>query len=314
MLKFYIFSKDSVSYKRYKIFSVKRLFIFLIIQIIIAFILINLISKVYHTPKEKKLEEKISYLLVEYKDVNNRLRNIDYLLSNIRDYDSVIYTALFDYIPNTKDKFKSYYLEDTLSNEYLDMVNSTNQRITTLEDKLEKQKYILADVFNKTKTKEDMISHIPAIQPVSNKDLKYTSSGWGYRIHPIYKIKLFHYGMDFVIKEGTKVFATGDAKVVSIQNDKRGYGNSIILDHGYGYKTLYGHLSKINVKVNQKVKRGDVIALSGNTGTSTGPHLHYEVLKDNKKINPINFYFNDLSIDQYSKMIEISSKIMKSLD
>jgi len=314
MLKFFIFSKDRVSYVRYKIFSFKRLLFFLLIQIIIAFIFINLISTFYRTSKEKKLEEKITYLLTEYQDVNNRLMNIDYLLGNIKDYDSVIYTALFDYVPNEKEKFESYYLEDSLNNEYLDMVNSTNQRITTLEDKLEKQKYILADVFNKTKTKEDMISHIPSIQPVSNKDLKYTSSGWGFRIHPIYRIKLFHYGMDFVIKEGTDVFATGDAKVISIQKDKRGYGNSVILDHGYGYKTLYGHLNKIKVKVNQKIKRGEVIAFSGNTGTSTGPHLHYEVLKDNKKINPINFYFNDLSIDQYSKMIEISSKIMKSLD
>ena len=159
-----------------------------------------------------------------------------------------------------------------------------------------------------------MLASIPAIQPVSNKDLSRMASGYGPRIHPIYKTKKFHAGMDFSAKTGTPIYATGDGKIFKVRKSRKGYGNHVIINHGYGYKTLYAHMSKYTVKKGQKVKRGDVIGYVGNTGTSVAPHLHYEVHKDEKKINPVNFYYNDLTAEQYEKMLEISSQNNQSFD
>jgi len=159
-----------------------------------------------------------------------------------------------------------------------------------------------------------MLASLPAIQPVSNEDLTRMASGYGYRIDPHYKVRKLHTGMDFTAKTGTPIYATGDGKVVVADRKSRGYGNHVRISHGYGYITLYAHMSKMAVKVGQKVKRGDVIGYVGNTGKSKGPHCHYEVRKNNKPINPINFYFNDLTPEQYAKMIELSNDPTQSLD
>jgi murein DD-endopeptidase MepM/ murein hydrolase activator NlpD len=159
-----------------------------------------------------------------------------------------------------------------------------------------------------------MLASIPAIQPVPNKNLKRASSGYGYRMHPIYKVRKMHWGMDFSAPTGTEIFATGDGTVTKVDKGRRGYGKHVVIDHGYGYKTLYAHMSEIDVRRGQKVKRGDVIGLVGNTGISSAPHLHYEVMKDGKKINPANFYFNDLTPEEYDFMIEISSSVNQSFD
>jgi murein DD-endopeptidase MepM/ murein hydrolase activator NlpD len=163
-------------------------------------------------------------------------------------------------------------------------------------------------------SKEKMLSSIPAIQPISNKDLERTASGWGYRIHPIYKIKKFHYGIDFTAPIGTDIYSTGDGIVEQTESSQRGYGNSIIIDHGFGMKTLYAHLDRFNVRKGQKVKRGDIIGFVGNSGLSTAPHLHYEVLRNNEKVNPINYFFNDLTADEYDRMIELSMLPGQSFD
>ena len=155
---------------------------------------------------------------------------------------------------------------------------------------------------------------MPAIQPVSNKDLSRMASGYGYRIHPIYKTNKFHAGMDFSAKSGTPIYATGDGIIHKVRRSKRGYGNHVIIDHGFGYKTLYAHMSKYTVARGQRIKRGDVIGYVGSTGTSVAPHLHYEVHKDGKKINPVNFYYNDLTPAQYEKMLEISCQNNQSFD
>lgn len=163
--------------------------------------------------------------------------------------------------------------------------------------------------------KEEMLRSIPAIMPISNKDLTRTASGWGYRIHPIYKIRRFHYGMDFTAPTGTEVYSTGDGTIAGIKSSKRGLGNHIIIDHGFGYQTVYAHLDRFNkLRVGQKVKRGDVIGFVGSTGLSTAPHLHYEVHLNGKKVDPVNYYFNDLSPEEYERMIELSMRSGQSFD
>ena len=159
-----------------------------------------------------------------------------------------------------------------------------------------------------------MLASIPAIQPVSNKDLSRMASGFGYRIHPIYKTRRLHAGMDFSAKTGTPIYATGDGKIFKVSKTRKGYGNYVIIDHGYGYKTLYAHMSKFIVKKGQSVKRGETIGFVGNTGTSVAPHLHYEVHKNGRKIDPVNFYYNDLNAEEYEKMRIISSQSNQSFD
>ncbi len=190
--------------------------------------------------------------------------------------------------------------------------------MTKRVDRLSKQLYIQSksydEVWDLLKNKANMLASIPAIQPVANKDLKHVASGYGMRMHPIYKTVKMHTGMDFTAPVGTEIYATGNGTVSKIEMNGRGYGHNIIINHGYGYETLYGHLSRIVVRLGQKVKRGDLIAYVGNSGSSTGPHLHYEVRKHGNPINPVNFYYNDLTPEEYEKVLEISSMPGQSFD
>mgnify|MGYP003291932265 CR=1 FL=1 len=186
-----------------------------------------------------------------------------------------------------------------------DLVISISQRVDLLEKKLYIQSRSFDDVVGMYRENEKRIACIPAIQPVSNKDLKRTASGYGYRIDPVYHVRKLHSGMDFACPSGTPVYATGNGKVVYAKW-KTGYGNCVDIDHGYGYLTRYAHLKKIDVKVNQTVTRGEVIGQVGSTGKSTGPHLHYEVLVNNRNVNPVNFYFMDLNAEKYDEMVQMS--------
>ena len=169
-------------------------------------------------------------------------------------------------------------------------------------------------VFEMVKNKSDMLAAIPAIQPIANKKLTRLASGFGSRIHPIYKVSKMHTGMDFTAPKGTEIYATGNGLVEAADKDRRGYGNHVIIDHGFGYQTLYAHMKNLIVRKGQRVKRGEVIGYVGNTGASVGPHLHYEVIKNKVKINPINFYYNDLTPEQYDQMLKISSLANQSFD
>ena len=207
-------------------------------------------------------------------------------------------------------------------NRYKDIRNFSNTELVIeaakKADKLSKQLYIQSKSFDEVidlaKNKADMLASIPAIQPIANKDLSRMASGYGYRLHPIYKTRRLHTGMDFTAPQGTPIYATGDGKVAKVRRSRRGYGNHVIIDHSYGYQTLYAHMTKYIVYRGQKVKRGEIIGYVGSSGTSVAPHLHYEVMKNKRKINPVNYYYNDLSPEEYEKMLEISSQNNQSFD
>jgi len=316
-MKFYTYQKGSVSYKRFKFLRPKFLVYFFLIQICIAVSILFAISTFYDTPKEKKLKEDISFLLHEFDEVNQRVIESEAVLQQIKENDSIIYKSIFDISDVTAKEFEVYY-DNMDMNDYDSIVNSTNERISRLDQGLEKESYILNNLVQTAYDHQEMLTHIPAIQPIDNDDLKRTASGWGYRIHPIYKIRKFHYGLDFTAKTGTPIYSTADGKIQyaikATEKASQGYGNLIIIDHGYGYRTLYAHMSKFNVKVGEEVKRGEVIGFVGNTGISTGPHLHYEVIKDGRKVNPVHYLFNDLSPEDYHRIVEISNSIKKSYD
>lgn len=195
-----------------------------------------------------------------------------------------------------------------------DLIVSTAQRL----DQVAKQMYVQSKSYDEivalAEKKTEMLSSIPAIQPVANKDLKRMASGYGWRIHPIYKTRKFHYGMDFSAPQGTEVYATGDGVISKVKKSKRGLGYHIEVDHDFGYETVYAHLSGFKVRKGQKVTRGQVIGLVGSTGSSTAPHLHYEVHKNGRKINPLYYYYNDFSDEEYDLMIELASRVNQSFD
>ena len=287
---------------------------------ILAALFFVLYTIVIDSPKEKKLIRENLALQIQYNLLNERMDNMAVVLDDMQNRDDNIYRVIFesDPIPSSvrnagfggANRYKE--LEGYESSELL---IETQKKLDILSKMAAVQSKSFDDVKNLALDKEKMLAAIPGIQPVANKDLKRMASGYGRRIHPIYKVRKMHWGMDFSAKTGTPIFATGDGK---ISNDRKiggsGYGKYIVIDHGYGYQTLYAHMSKVAVRKGQRVKRGDVIGYVGNTGRSAGPHLHYEVVKDGKKVNPINFYYSDLTPEEFEQMIEISNSINQSFD
>ena len=287
---------------------------------ILAAMFFVLYTIVIDSPKEKKLIRENLALQIQYNLLNERMDNMAVVLDDMQNRDDNIYRVIFesDPIPSSvrnagfggANRYKE--LEGYESSELL---VETQKKLDILSKMAAVQSKSFDDVKNLALDKEKMLAAIPGIQPVANKNLKRMASGYGRRIHPIYKVRKMHWGMDFSAKTGTPIFATGDGK---ISNDRKiggsGYGKYIVIDHGYGYQTLYAHMSKVAVRKGQSVKRGDVIGYVGNSGRSAGPHLHYEVVKDGKKVNPINFYYSDLTPEEFEQMIEISNSINQSFD
>lgn len=323
--KKYKFNPDTLSYDRVGM-SVKekltKIMAYFSTSLALALLIVVAVLNAYETPKTKALKRENQRLLTQYELMSKDLDKIENVLTELQQRDDNIYRVIFesDPIPTSIRKAgfggtnKYSHLESMDNNE---LVISTAKKL----DIIAKQAYIQSksydDVLQMALNKEKMLASLPAIMPVTNKDLKRTASGWGYRMHPIYKVRKFHYGMDFSAPVGTPVYATGDGVITTVTGSKRsrvGLGLHIKIDHGYGYETVYGHLSGFNVKRNQKVKRGELIGYVGNTGGSTAPHLHYEVHKNGKKVNPAYYYFKDLSPQEYDKMITISSNIGQTLD
>jgi murein DD-endopeptidase MepM/ murein hydrolase activator NlpD len=318
----YYYDTKTLSYKPIKLNSGEKIrgyFIFFLSSILLSFFILLIFYQFFDSPKEKRLKLEIQNLTSQYKVINDDMKQVEKVLDEIQERDDNIYRVIFeaDPIPNSIRKqgfggINRYEKLLGLSNSEL-MIN-TSKKIDQLTKQLYLQSKSFDEVIDLAKNKSNMLASIPAIQPVANKDLKRMASGYGYRIHPIYKTRKMHYGMDFSAKTGTEIYATGDGVISKVKKSKRGYGNYVKINHGFGYETLYAHMSKYIVKKGQRVKRGEVIGYVGNSGISTAPHLHYEVRKDNKKINPMNFYYNDLSPEEYEKMLEISLQSNQSLD
>ena len=318
----YRFNAETLSYDKISFTIREKLFralAYLFATLAIAIVYYAAFSSVFDTPKEKKLRRENDQLLLQYEIMGKRMNDITAVLEDIQRRDDNIYRTIFEAEPIPRSIREAGFggvnrYENLEGFDYSDIVINTAQRL----EKLTKQIYIQSksydEVVDLALRKEEMLAAMPAIQPISNKDLARTASGWGYRIHPIYKIKKFHYGMDFTAPSGTEIYSTGDGIVAEVDRSKRGYGNKVIIDHGFGYKTLYAHMTDFNVKEGQKVKRGDIIGFVGNTGLSTAPHLHYEVHLNNKPVNPINYYMNDLSPAEFDKMIEISMNTGQTFD
>lgn len=318
----YRYNNKSLTYEKVETGVGDRLisiFSYLATGIVIGSIFFFLAYTYIDSPKEKELKRENAQLLHQYQFLDKRMDQISAVLEDIQERDDNIYRTIFEAEPISDNIRKAGFgginrysaLEGYKNSE---LIVETSRKL----DKISKQLYIQSksydEVMEMAKKKGEMLASIPAIQPVSNKRLKRMASGFGYRIDPHYKTRAFHAGMDFTAPTGTPIYSTGDGRVVRADNSATGYGNHVRIEHGYGYLTLYAHMSKMNVKVGDKVKRGDIIGYVGNTGKSMGPHLHYEVRKNNNPINPVNFYFNDLTPEEYERMIKLSSTTNQSLD
>ena len=318
----YYYDTKTLSYKRIELNTfdkLKRSLSYVAASAFTGLIMIVIFFQFFDSPKEKRLKSEIENLVTQYDILSKKMTQIDLVLDDIQQRDDNIYRVIFEADPIPSSIRKAGFGG---VNRYKDIRNFSNSElvieVAKKADKLSKQLYIQSksfdEVINLAKNKADMLASIPAIQPIANKDLGRVASGYGYRIHPIYKTRKLHTGMDFTAPQGTPIYATGDGKIEKVKRSRKGYGNYVIIDHGYGYQTLYAHMKKYIVYRGQKVKRGEIIGYVGSTGTSVAPHLHYEVMKNRRKINPVNYYYNDLSPEEYTKMLEIASQNNQSFD
>ncbi|MBU1371641.1 MAG: M23 family metallopeptidase [Bacteroidetes bacterium] len=317
----YYFNSQTLKYEKVKLSWGVRILKglgFLSTALVFSFVIIAFAYTFLDSPKEKQLKREIGALNLQYNILKGRLKQMDIVMGDLQQRDDNIYRVIFEAEPIPLDVRKAGFGG---INRYKNLENYTSSNLmvetTKKLDVISKEMYIQSKSYDElaktVASKGKMMASIPAVQPIDSRKLRGSISGFGYRMHPIYKIRKMHEGLDFAAPIGTPIYATGDGVVIAAGGE-RGYGNRIMISHGYGYVTKYAHMSKFKARKGQRVHRGDVIGYVGNTGASTGPHCHYEVIKNGKQINPINFFFNDLSPSEYMTMLEVASRENQSLD
>lgn len=318
----YYYDPDTLSYRkieRKKRTTIKFASIFILAAALFGFLFVFLASQFVESPRERALKRELVNLQLQYEILNESVDEAFAALQNVEERDNAIYRLYFEANPIPEEQRRAGFGGVNRYKKYEGFDNSkliieSNKRLDQLQKAVVVQSRSLDEIAKLAEDKEKFLSAIPAIQPVRNEDMKYVASGYGYRTDPFTKVRKFHFGMDFTAPRGTPIFATGDGVIARADNKSTGYGNHIRIDHGYGYISLYAHLYKYNVKPNQKVKRGDLIGYVGSTGRSEAPHLHYEVWKDEDRINPINFYYGNLTAEEYALMLKKASLENQSLD
>ena len=320
----YYYDSENLAYKRIlpkkrKKFAYVMLFLLssALFGFLSFFLLVN--TSYFETPKDKIQAREIEALKLNYTVLNKKLDLMDDVLAAIENRDNNIYRIYFNSTPISEEERKAGFggvnrYKDLQGFNNSELIENTTRRVDVLTKELVIQSKSLDEIVALAKQKEKLLAAIPAIQPVKNEDLKQMASGYGYRSDPFTKIRKFHYGMDFTARTGTPIYATGDGVVYKADASLSGYGNHIEVNHGYGYKTLYAHLSKYNCRPGQRVKRGDIIGYVGSTGRSQAPHLHYEVFKNGERVNPLNFYYGSISAKEYIEISKLANQENQSLD
>lgn len=318
----YYYDPKTLSYRKIEKNAAYRLrngLIYMASVILAAFVLILLADSFIDSPKEKRLLRELENMEIQFSILNERMDQVSTVISDLQERDDNIYRVIFEAEPlpasvreagfggaNRYAKLEGF--------ENSDLIKSTAKRL----DKLTKEVYVQSksfdDIVEMAKDKKELLASIPAIQPVANENLRRMASGYGWRLDPFTKAPKMHFGMDFSAEIGTPIYATGNGEVIRADSKSSGFGNHIRIDHGYGYITIYAHLNDYNVSVGQKVKRGDLIGFVGNSGRSRGPHLHYEVHLNGERLNPVNFYYGELSAEEFNTIIEMASQSNQSFD
>jgi len=310
----YKFNPESLSYDKVKTSvrkTIVKAFTFFTATVAVTILYYLIFSQFFSTPKERILLREINMMTENYETLTKDLEQIEDVLADIQLRDSNIYRLIFESEPVHQTVLRAGFggvnryesVEGYFNSEL--MIETARQSEILLKQ-LRMQSKMMNEMLEKAQEKRDRLMTLPAIQPIENRDLTYTAAGFGYKMHPILRTKKFHEGMDFAAPLGTPVRATGDGTVVETQKDGP-QGIRVIIEHGFGYKTIYAHLESFSVKRGQKVSRGETIGKVGSTGMSIAPHLHYEVHKNGKPVDPINYYFNELSPADYARIRNLSN-------
>jgi murein DD-endopeptidase MepM/ murein hydrolase activator NlpD len=320
----YYYDPDTLSYRKIEPKKTRRyrniaLFVLgsFLFGLLALVLLLN--TNLVNTPAELSLRREVKNYELQFELLNKKMEQIEEVLSNIAERDNNIYRIYFEANPIPEEQRRAGFggvnrykeLEGFNNSE---MVIATTKRLDIIKKQMAIQSKSLDEITKLAEEKEKLLVAIPAIQPINNENLTRMASGYGWRSDPFTKARKMHWGMDFSAPKGTPIYASGDGKVSRADNNSSGYGKHVRIEHGYGYVSLYGHMSQYNVKVGQKVKRGDIIGFVGSTGRSEGPHVHYEVWKDDERINPINFYYGSLTPEEFENMLKYAIQENQSLD
>jgi cell division protein FtsL len=309
------FEKISYGIRDYTISALRYLFA----GLVIGAIGVVLYASFFKDPETARLSREVKFLKGQISELNDQIDTLELFVNDLEEKDDNVYRSIFGAEPYPEHLRKggvggSDRYKDLKGYDNSEDIIETQKRINRLQRALVSQSKSFEEVYELAKSKDTMLKCIPAIQPVSNKDLKRLASGFGMRIHPIYKIAKMHTGLDFTADIGTEIYATGDGVIESIESKYSGYGQHVIINHGFGYESLYAHMSRVAVRPGQKVRRGQIIGYVGNTGTSTGPHLHYEVMKNGEKVDPSFYFYSNITPEQYEDMLKRSANAKQSFD
>ena len=296
-----------------------RIFAFIATALVTSALISYFAFQFVGSPGEKLLRAENERMRYQYQDLSKEIEELQQQMKELEKRDNDVYRTIFEAEPipdtaraNALEREKEIAkVEKMRSNE---LVRSIYASLNNLTSRITAQKKSYEELAHLVKNKEQILAATPAIQPVNNKDLNRIASGFGYRIDPIYKTPKMHAGLDFSAPQGTPIYATANGVVKVASHSNAGYGNHVIINHGYGYQTLYGHMVRIKARVGQKVSRGEVIGYVGSTGKSTGPHCHYEVHKNSQKLDPIYFFYNDLSPQQFDALLKRAQSSNQSFD
>jgi len=296
-----------------------RIFGFIAAAVVTAALISYFAFQFVGSPNEKLLRMQNAGLRDNYRDLDDQLQELEKQLKELEKRDNNVYRAIFEANPipdsaRAKELEMEQEMRTVTSMNNNQLYASINQTILNLRSRIKAQQGSYKEIDELIRNKEQLLAHTPAIQPVSNQDLSRIASGFGYRIDPVYKTPKMHAGLDFAAPQGTPIYATANGTVSLAGNAGNGYGNHVIINHGYGYETLYGHMVRVKARVGQQVKRGEVIGWVGSTGKSTGPHCHYEVHKNGNKIDPVYFFYNDLSPEQFDRLLKQAAASNQSFD
>ncbi len=318
----YYYNTNTLRYEKLEVplrVKLLRVFGFIAAAIVTAALISYFAFQFVGSPNERILRARNEQLADRYADLKEALSELDQQMKELEKRDNNVYRSIFEANP-IPDSARAKEIEieqeiatvEGMANN--ELLNSIMQSLRNLANRIQVQTNSYNEIDGLIKNKEQLLAHTPAIQPVSNKDLSRIASGFGYRIDPVYKTVKMHAGLDFAAPQGTPIYATADGTVAVSGNVGNGYGNHVIIRHGYGYETLYGHMVKVKSRQGQAVKRGEVIGWVGSTGKSTGPHCHYEVRKNNNKIDPVYFFYNDLTPDQFERLLKQAAASNQSFD
>ncbi|TYQ00143.1 peptidase M23-like protein [Tenacibaculum adriaticum] len=317
----YYYDPDTLSYRKIKVRKrdkFKNTIIGLLSVLLTAFFGFIVFSQFLTSPKERTQKRELENLKLHYELLSKRLQESSEILADLQERDNYIYRTYFEANPIPEEQRKAGFggvnrYKNLEGFDNSGMIKNVTKNLDILSKQMVVQSKSLDEIVELAKEKEKMLASIPAIQPVKNEDLKRMASGFGMRLHPILKSWRMHNGMDFTSPTGTPIFASGNGEV-TIATRSSTFGNVVYIDHGYGYETIYAHMSKIVAKKRQKVKRGDLIGYVGNTGRSAAPHLHYEVHKNKRPLNPIYYYYGDLTPEEFLAMQKASQQLGQSYD